>query len=116
MATMDGVGTGDRISRPAGNSLSDDQLSTLLHDGLPGKGMPGFPGIVGPEKAQLIVYLRTTIRLPLRGPGLASRTVELIDGKKLTGTMLNESSGTFSLELTTIESTFCGRSGRNSAR
>jgi alcohol dehydrogenase (cytochrome c) len=70
-------------------NLSDDQLSVLLRDGLPSRGMPGFPQITGAEKAQLITFLRT-IRPKLR-PDPVSSSVTLADGKKLSGLLMNES-------------------------
>lgn len=86
----DGLGgeMGPNIANRLAN-LSDDQLSTLLHDGLPSRGMPGFPGIAGQEKAQLMAFLRT-IR-PRRRRAPTRRTVELVDGGQLSGLVLNES-------------------------
>ena len=38
---------------------SDDDLIRILHSGLPSSGMPAFPDIVDPVRANLIAYLRT---------------------------------------------------------
>src|SRR5262245_45717070 len=56
----DGMGgeMGPNIANRQAN-MSDEQLSTVIHDGVPNRGMPGFPGISGPEKAQLMAFVRT---------------------------------------------------------
>lgn len=69
--------------------LTDEQLSQLLVNGRPNRGMPGFPNLAGEEKAALMTFLRT-IR-PLRHAPPVERTVELINGAKLTGLVMNES-------------------------
>lgn len=71
-------------------NLSDDQLSTLIHDGVPNRGMPGFPALAGPEKAQLITFLRT-IRPRRRAAALVRKTIDINDGRQLAGLVLNES-------------------------
>src|SRR3984957_15408746 len=38
---------------------TDDDLVRILHNGLPGSGMPAFPDIVDPDRAHLIAYLPT---------------------------------------------------------
>ena len=48
---------------------SDDELVSLLHNGLPSSGMPAFPDIVDQERANLISFLRTL--KPLEGELLA---------------------------------------------
>ncbi len=87
----DGLGgeMGPNIANRLAN-LSDDQLSTLIHDGIPNRGMPGFPNIAGPEKAQLMTFLRT-IRPRRRAAALVRRTIELENGQQITGVLLNES-------------------------
>jgi alcohol dehydrogenase (cytochrome c) len=70
-------------------NLNDDQVTTLLRDGLPTRGMPGFPQITGTERTQLISFLRT-LRPKLR-PDPVGRSVTLVDGTQLTGLVLNES-------------------------
>jgi alcohol dehydrogenase (cytochrome c) len=86
----DGLGgeMGPNIANRLAN-LSDDQLSTLIHDGLPNRGMPGFPSLAGPEKTQLMSFLRT-IR-PRRRAAAMRRTVDMTDGTRLSGLVLNES-------------------------
>lgn len=69
--------------------LSNDQLSTILHDGIPNRGMPAFPSIETREKSSLMAFIRT-IRMDQR-PARAPRTVELNNGEKMTGLVMNES-------------------------
>ena len=69
--------------------LSNDQLSTILRDGIQNRGMPAFPSIETREKSSLMAFLRT-IRMDQR-PAPAPRTVELTDGKQTTGLVMNES-------------------------
>ena len=87
----DGLGgeMGPNIANRLAN-LSDEQLSTLLHDGVPNRGMPGFPSLDGPEKAQLISFLRT-IRPRRRAAPVVRKTIDLTDGTQLEGFVLNES-------------------------
>jgi alcohol dehydrogenase (cytochrome c) len=65
---------------------SDDELRTLLRDGLP-SGMPSFPNILDPERSNLISFLRTL----KTDAGLASAhiNVNLEDGKSFQGVALN---------------------------
>lgn len=79
---------GPNIARRLTN-LSDEQLSAVLHDGIPNRGMPGFPGIAGQEKTELLAFLRTL--RPRRGAPPARRSVDLENGAKLTGLVLGES-------------------------
>jgi alcohol dehydrogenase (cytochrome c) len=72
-----------RLSR-----LTDEQLSELLVNGKPKQGMPGFPSLRGDEKTALMTFLRTIHPLRRRAP--VSRTLELANGTKLTGLVLNE--------------------------
>ena len=69
--------------------LNDDQLSNLIHDGILNRGMPAFPSIATKDKADLMAFIRT-IRMMQR-PAPVSRTVEMMDGNKITGMVLNES-------------------------
>ena len=87
----DGLGgeMGPNIANRLAN-LSDDQLSTLIRDGVPNRGMPGFPSLAGPEKAQLISFLRT-IRPRRRAAPVVHKTLDLTDGTQLAGLVLNES-------------------------
>ncbi|MDE3198273.1 MAG: PQQ-binding-like beta-propeller repeat protein [Acidobacteriota bacterium] len=86
----DGLGgeMGPNIANRLAN-LSDDQLSNLIRDGVPNRGMPGFPGIGGDEKTQLMAFLRT-IR-PRRRAAPVRRTIELESGAQLSGLVMNES-------------------------
>lgn len=70
--------------------FTDEQLSELLVNGKPNLGMPGFPNLRGEEKTTLMTFLRTIH--PLRRPPPVPRTVELADGTKLTGLVMNETS------------------------
>jgi alcohol dehydrogenase (cytochrome c) len=86
----DGLGgeMGPNIAgRQAG--MNDEQLEKVLHDGEMNLGMPAFPSIAGQEKTDLIAFIRT-IRSQQR-PAPLSRTVEMVNGEKLTGLVLNES-------------------------
>jgi alcohol dehydrogenase (cytochrome c) len=66
---------------------TDDELATLLHEGVPASGMPAFPDIDGDDRASLIGFLRT-----LRRDGPIQRAkVTLIDGARLDGMILNRS-------------------------
>ena len=67
--------------------LSDAELTTTVGGGLPLQGMPSFK-MSEPEMDELIAFLRTL--KPRAGRGLTSRSVDLVDGRKLQGTILNE--------------------------
>jgi alcohol dehydrogenase (cytochrome c) len=67
---------------------SDQELVQLLQHGLP-SGMPAFPDIVDPDRANLISFLRTL--KPFRG-GVEHGEVTLQDGKTLQGMVLNRTS------------------------
>ena len=75
--------------------LSDDQLAKILHDGEMDLGMPAFPSIAGQEKTDLLAFIRT-IHNPER-PAPVSRTVEMVDGQKLTGLVLDQRAGDLQL-------------------
>ena len=86
----DGLGgeMGPNIANRLAN-LSDEQLSTLIHDGVPSRGMPGFPNLSGQEKTDLVAFLRT-IR-PRRRAAPVRKTIDLQSGTQITGLVLNES-------------------------
>src|SRR5215218_8192699 len=69
--------------------LRDDaELSTLIREGRPGKGMPGS-SIEPAELTDLIRYLRSL--RPRRGVMMpVSRTIQLAGGARLEGVVLNE--------------------------
>jgi len=66
---------------------SDAALTLLLHDGLPALGMPAFPDIVDPARADLLRFLRTL--RPRRGLAAAPVSVQLNTGATLRGVALN---------------------------
>ena len=68
---------------------SDEELTHLLHDGLPASGMPAFADLEGADRENLIRYLRTLH--PSEGPAAAPVTVRLTSGEALTGTALSRS-------------------------
>jgi len=76
--------------------LTDEQLLTLLHDGRPQRGMPGFPNLSNDERTGIVTFLRATMR-PRRRRAPVPRTVELTDGSKLSGLVMNESPGDLQL-------------------
>lgn len=69
--------------------MNDDQLEKVLHDGEMNVGMPAFPSITGKEKTDLLAFIRTIHNQ--QRPAPVPRTVEMVDGEKLTGLVLNES-------------------------
>jgi alcohol dehydrogenase (cytochrome c) len=69
---------------------TDEELIKLLHNGLP-SGMPPFPDIVDPDRANLISFLRTL--KPFQGAGAARATVTLQGGKTVQGIALNSTAG-----------------------
>jgi alcohol dehydrogenase (cytochrome c) len=79
--------------------MTDEQLSVLLHDGRPERGMPGFPNLRSEEKTSLMNFVRTL--RPRRRPAPMPRTVELTSGTSLTGLVMNESAT--SLEMRTSD-------------
>jgi len=79
-----GPGIANRIP-----NLSDEQLSLILHDGRPDRGMPGFPNLVGADKVRMMIFLRTL--RPRRRAAPVRQTIELVNGTKLEGLVLNES-------------------------
>jgi alcohol dehydrogenase (cytochrome c) len=73
---------------------TDDDLRELLHSGLP-SGMPAFPDIKDPERANLISFLRAL--QPSNGTAAARASVTLQDGKMLEGVALNRSANDMQL-------------------
>ena len=69
---------------------TDQDLTTLLRQGLPASGMPAFANLPDTETAALIGFLRT-LRLP-GGSRLARARVTLVGGRALEGLVLNQSS------------------------
>ena len=73
---------------------SDDELATLVRDGVPARGMPGTV-IAQPELRQLLAFLRT-LRAPDADASPRLR-VETLDGATLDGVALNQSSADLQL-------------------
>ena len=69
---------------------SDAQLTTLIREGLPGRGMPGSPTLSDTDIQQLTQFIRT-LRPRARAAGalVPKVKVELTDGKTLEGVPLN---------------------------
>ena len=61
-------------------SRSDEQLATIIREGLPTRGMPAFK-LADQEMKELIVFLRTL--RPRRGQGPKPAKVETLDGRTL---------------------------------
>ena len=67
---------------------SDDDLVSLLHNGIPSSGMPAFPDISGSDRSNLISFLRT---LEPKQGSAAPVKVKLENGRELAGVPLNQS-------------------------
>jgi alcohol dehydrogenase (cytochrome c) len=74
---------------------TDQELTTLLREGLPGAGMPAFAGLTTAEVSDLIGFLRTL--RPPGGSGPARAKVTLVGGGTLEGLVMNESTGDMQL-------------------
>jgi alcohol dehydrogenase (cytochrome c) len=74
---------------------TDEELTRLLHNGLPISGMPAFPEIVDQERTNLISFLRTL--KPFQGVGTERVSVALQGGKTLQGIALNRSANDMQL-------------------
>ena len=72
----------------------DEALATLVRDGLPAAGMPGFP-VADQDMRALVAFLRTL--RPTRGSLPERRTVETTDGRTLQGLVLNQTSADLQL-------------------
>jgi len=72
----------------------DEGLATLVRDGLPAAGMPGFP-VADPDMRALVAFLRTL--RPTRGSLPERRTVETTDGRTLQGLAMNQTSADLQL-------------------
>ena len=68
---------------------SDEQLATLVREGLPAAGMPRT-SVNARDLPELVAFLRTL--RPRRGTGAARVSVETTDGRTLHGRRLNHSS------------------------
>jgi len=72
----------------------DEGLATLVRDGLPAAGMPGFP-LPDQDMRELVAFLRTL--KPKRGSAPVRATVETTDGRTLQGLALNQTSADLQL-------------------
>jgi alcohol dehydrogenase (cytochrome c) len=66
---------------------SDQDLTTVIHEGIPAAGMPSFATLTPSESSDLVRYLRTL--QPRNGPPLPRVSVT-INGRALTGIALNQ--------------------------
>ena len=67
---------------------TDEELATLLHQGLPAAGMPAFANLADTDIRDLTRFLRTL--RPLDGSGPARTRVTLTTGASLEGLVLNQ--------------------------
>jgi alcohol dehydrogenase (cytochrome c) len=74
---------------------TDQELTTLLRDGLPASGMPSFGALTSVEATDLIAYLRTL--RPQNGLGAERTQVALAGGGTLEGLVMNRSAGDLQL-------------------
>src|SRR6185436_5915847 len=70
-------------------SLTDENLTSLLRQGLPAAGMPAFSALTATDVGALIRYLRTL--RPRTGSGPARTTITGVDGRVVEGLALNQS-------------------------
>jgi alcohol dehydrogenase (cytochrome c) len=78
--------------------LNDQQLTAVIHGGLPKRGMPAFPNIEDKKLADLIGFLRS---LKPQETATVKRQISTTSGQVLVGTVLNQS--TDDLELQTSD-------------
>src|SRR5690349_13055708 len=94
-----GDGMGGELGPPIAGRLrrlDDQRLTTVIHQGIPGRGMPAFPNITGPSLANLIAFLRTLSTRPQRP--LVKRTIETTTGATLAGTVLSQNTDDLALQ------------------
>src|SRR5712691_5384189 len=60
---------------------TDEDLATVVRQGLPAAGMPAFSSLTAAEASDLIRYLRTL--RPRAGSGPARMTIMAIDGRSV---------------------------------
>jgi alcohol dehydrogenase (cytochrome c) len=70
---------------------SDQDLSTIITSGRPGRGMPAFQ-MQGGELTSLLGFLHTLAPPGRGGPAAVRKTVTTTDGRTLAGTVINENS------------------------
>jgi alcohol dehydrogenase (cytochrome c) len=88
-------GNGGELGPPIARrltNLTDAQVTTTVHDGLPARGMP-VQTVTDAEMPQLIVFLRTLRPRPGFGGGFRTYPLKaaLTNGKTLDGTVISES-------------------------
>lgn len=86
-------GNGGELGPPIARRLTtrdDQQLTVLVKEGLPARGMPAYPNITDPEMKELIGFLRTLRprRFGAQQPVRAKLT--LTNGQTLDGLILNQ--------------------------
>jgi alcohol dehydrogenase (cytochrome c) len=79
-----GPAINERLTR-----LDESQLTTLIHQGLPSRGMPSFPNLTGQPLVNLVAFLRT-LKSGEPEP-IVRREVTTSTGAKLEGIVLNQS-------------------------
>src|SRR5262249_59467224 len=65
---------------------SDQDLTAVIHDGIPAAGMPAFPSLAASDSADLVRFLRT---LKPRNGSPPERFSTTIDGRPFPGIALN---------------------------
>ena len=76
-------------------SRTDEELTTVLRQGLPTSGMPAFPNLSPAETADLIRHVRSL--RPRSGSGPERATITLTDGQSLGGLVLNKTTSDLQL-------------------
>ena len=77
---------------PALGLKSDEELTTILIDGVPRKGMPSFKQLPEGETKALVAFLRSIAPRRRRGFGPVRMQISLTDGTKLEGAALGSTS------------------------
>ena len=104
-----GDGNGGELGPAIVNGIAartDADLTTLVREGRPDKGMPGVP-LADPDMRALIAFLRT-LRPPREAPPVRMK-VETVDGGVLEGLVLNQTSVDLQLLSDDHRVTFFGR-------
>ena len=70
-------------------ALSDRELGTLIREGLPARGMPGYPAVTETGLLELTQFLRTLRPAGHAATVAGTATFELTDGSTVEGTPLN---------------------------
>ena len=67
---------------------TDEELTTVIRQGLPTAGMPASPGLTDAEVGELMRFLRSL--RPREGSGPARTTIALTNGRSIEGLVLNQ--------------------------